>query len=172
MMSTGEGGMVLTGSRKLISRVRDLREYDQQRRYRTRYNYKMTDIQAAMGICQLERLAAFVRKRNMIAAKYNRAFAKVNLNCPVRHLERIYYRYVVQTANVQRCVDKAKSMGIACARPVFRPIHRLLGLKGFRESEAAWRKAFSLPIYPSLSNEQVNRIIDMLTQLCGENGRE
>lgn len=59
MLATGEGGMVVSERGDLLDRIRDLRDYDETPEYAIRYNYKMTDMQAALGIRQLEKLPVF-----------------------------------------------------------------------------------------------------------------
>ncbi len=66
--------MVLSDSEDLISRINDLREYDNRDDYILRYNYKMTDIQAALGLSQLSFLEKFIERRREIAARYFQEF--------------------------------------------------------------------------------------------------
>ena len=67
VMTTGEGGMVLSNQTKILDRIRDLRQYDHALNFQTRYNYKMTDFQAALGLSQLQRLPEFIKRRKQIA---------------------------------------------------------------------------------------------------------
>jgi len=71
LITTGEGGMILTNHRPTWNAVIDLRDYDKKSSKRTRFNYKMTDVQAAMGICQLKKLPLFLEKRKKIAESYS-----------------------------------------------------------------------------------------------------
>jgi perosamine synthetase len=70
MIATGEGGMVTSKSPKIIARVRDLKTYDGKAADRVRYNYKLTDVQAALGEVQLARLDDFIEQRRKIAWRY------------------------------------------------------------------------------------------------------
>ncbi len=171
VMTTGEGGMVVSDSKAVIERVRDLREYDKRRDYKVRYNYKMTDMQAAVGLPQLARLDNFVRRRNRIAGKYDRAFQGLPVGLPVKHPGRIYFRYVMDVAAPLKWIQLLGEKGIGCARPVGRPIHRYLAKKNYPRTESAWRRSLSIPIYPSLSDRDADRVVAALVEtskeICG-----
>ncbi len=160
VMTTGEGGMVFSFSDKLIDRVKKLREYDNREDYEIRYNYKMTDIQAAMGLVQLSRLDDFIQKRKNIAVQYNSAFKNIDIQLPEQKKDHIYFRYVINlkfdTANT---LKHLKNKGIMCERPVYTPLHRPLLLKDCIQTEKAWKQTISIPIYPSLTKNDINRII-------------
>jgi dTDP-4-amino-4,6-dideoxygalactose transaminase len=68
MITTGEGGMVLTDDGEFCSRMRDARDCDNKPPVPTKYNYKMTDFQAALGLSQLKKLQSFVERRRKIAS--------------------------------------------------------------------------------------------------------
>ncbi|MGD9045110.1 MAG: DegT/DnrJ/EryC1/StrS family aminotransferase, partial [Desulfobacterales bacterium] len=95
MMATGEGGMVTASSTELIERIRDLKTYDEKEADRVRYNYKMTDVQAALGEVQLGRLDVFMDQRKSIADQYTNALKSLNINLPKKNSEHIHYRCVV-----------------------------------------------------------------------------
>ena len=92
VITTGEGGMVVSGSKDIVDRIRDLKSYDQKEDYRTRFNYKMTDIQAALGLSQLDRLDTIIRRRRAIAEKYTKSFNELDLNLPPDDSGHIYFR--------------------------------------------------------------------------------
>lgn len=166
VITCGEGGMVVSRSKGLTERVRDLRDYDGRDDDKVRYNYKMTDIQAAVGLCQLDRLDEFIQRRRFIAGAYDAAFGELPMNLPVQAPGHIYYRYVIDTRrDAGEVIRKLGLKNIRAARPVGRPLHRHLGLDGYAGTETAWRSAVSLPIYPSLSEEDLHRIIDVFWQL-------
>ena len=162
VITTGEGGMVLSQNERLIETIRDLRNYDEKENYTMRYNYKITDIQAALGINQLKKLSLFIKKRGNIADIYNRIFQAFNLDIPTVPVNRehIYYRYVVLVDNPQGFIDSMTKRGIACMRPVYKPLHRYLGLRGYATTDWIWERAVSIPIYPSLTDEEVSKIIE------------
>jgi perosamine synthetase len=160
VMTTGEGGMVVSGSKDLIDRVRDLREYDNKDKYKIRYNYKMTDIHAAIGLVQLSRIERFIQRRRAIAGSYDQAFEYLDLQLPPREQGHIYFRYVLGLGtDAGAWIRKLKGKGIGCARPVYRPLHKYLSMKGFSRTEKAWKESLSIPIYPSLTAKDVRCVI-------------
>jgi dTDP-4-amino-4,6-dideoxygalactose transaminase len=167
VMTTGEGGMIVSGSKGLIDRVRDLREYDNCEEYKIRYNYKMTDIQAAIGLSQLERLGDFIGRRRKIAEKYYRVFKECGLQLPPNEPGHIYYRFVIDSATkAVAWIQVAAAKKIICSQPVHNPLHRLLKLEGYPNTEQAWQQSISVPIYPSLNDKELERIIDAVVNLA------
>ena len=164
MLGAGEGGMVLSNDRELIDGIRDLRAYDEKETYTVRYNYKLTDIQAALVASQLNKLSAFIEKRKEIAAVYNRGLKKAGVTLPVvpEQREHIYYRYVILLEDSLGFMKEMKERGIECRRPVFKPLHRYLSLPGCPITDEVWEKAVSIPIYPSLKAEEAHRIVDAI----------
>lgn len=160
VMTTGEGGMVASDSKGLIDRVKELREYDNVDKYKIRYNYKMTDIQAAMGLSQLARLNSFIENRRAIAEKYRQAFQSLDIKLPFHTSEHIYYRYVVGLkTDPEQLIRRLAGRGITCARPVHHPLHFYQGLKDCPQTEKVWRQSLSIPIYPSLRENEMKRVI-------------
>jgi dTDP-4-amino-4,6-dideoxygalactose transaminase len=116
---------------------------------------------------QLRRLEDFVRRRREIADGYRAALAGAVLRPPPDAPGRIYFRFVVDA--VADPIDfrrRAGELGIGCERPVHTPLHRLLGLEGFPQTETAWRHTISLPIYPALAPAEENRILSALPGLA------
>lgn len=172
VMATGEGGMVVSDAGDIIDRVRDLREYDNRKTYEIRYNYKMTDIHASLGLAQLNRLDAFLRKRREIAKQYHRSFRTLPLKLPPQDPGHIFFRYVVESSgDCEAFIEKLREKGIGCARPVYLPLHRYSGAGNLPRTEAAWRKALSIPIYPELSATDVDRVIEAVVSTCEETKR-
>jgi dTDP-4-amino-4,6-dideoxygalactose transaminase len=164
VITTGEGGMIATNSGKIAARVRDLKSYDKRTDYRIRFNYKMNDIQAALGITQLKQLGAIIRRRREIAAKFNRAFNTLRLKLPPVDTGQIYFRYVLGLRmDYSSWIDKLARLGIICERPIHFPLHRNLKLDGYPATEKAWRQSLSIPIYPTLTDEEISRIIESVT---------
>jgi dTDP-4-amino-4,6-dideoxygalactose transaminase len=168
VITTGEGGMLLSNSEGLLEKVRDLRDYDKKKNYRLRYNYKMTDLQAALGISQLRELPMFLKRRNDIAYQYSSALKKYPVILPIEHpySTHIYYRYVVQVeGNVNNYIGLLQKKGIFCDRPVYRPLHHYLGTDNCRETDRVWNTALSIPIYPSLNDWDVERVVQTLKDI-------
>jgi len=80
MLTTGEGGMVLSKNTRLLKKMRDMRDYDHKKNYVVRFNYKMTDFQAALGIEQLAKLSSFITKREAIARRYTKELSRFNVD--------------------------------------------------------------------------------------------
>jgi len=167
VLSTGEGGMVVSNSRNLLKKIRDFREYDNKKNYSVRYNYKMTDIQAAMGISQLKKLNSFLLRRAKIAKRY---FSELQGFCnlpAVSYKDRrhIFFRFLIQIhGSVSNALEFFSERGVTCMRPVYKPLHKYLHLQGFPNSDKIWKKTISIPIYPSLTDKEICKVLDVLKQ--------
>lgn len=162
VIAAGEGGMVVSNDASLIEKIRDLRDYDERPEDALRYNYKMTDLQAALGRSQLDKLDDFIARRRAIAARYDRALTEAGFPVAVAPPDRdpIYYRYVIMPEDTQAFMKAMNAAGVACRRPIFKPLHRYLGLSGFTVTDRVWERAVSIPIYPSLTEHEVLSITD------------
>ncbi|MBI4611284.1 MAG: DegT/DnrJ/EryC1/StrS family aminotransferase [Candidatus Rokubacteria bacterium] len=162
VITTGEGGMLLSNDERILAMARDLRAYDQKDADRPRFNYKLTDLQAALGLAQLERLPEFLKRREAIASFYAEQLHALNLKPPAAPQDRarIYYRYVVKGPwDADHYLARLQTCGVEARQPVFRPLHWYLGLGGFPGAEEAWEKAVSLPLYPSLTDAEIERVV-------------
>jgi len=170
MLSTAEGGMVLSDSETLIDKIKDLRAYDEKEDYALRFNYKMTDLQAALGLSQLALLDKFVKKRRAIASLYFEEFRACDFSLPVRDegKNHVYYRFVVKTRReASKYIPKLEREKVICRRPVFMPLHLYLRQPGFPESMDAWKRAVSLPLYPSLREKEIEKIVYAVKKIFG-----
>ncbi|MBN1273899.1 MAG: DegT/DnrJ/EryC1/StrS aminotransferase family protein [Candidatus Aminicenantes bacterium] len=171
VITCGEGGMVLGDSGELISKIKDRKDYDQKDKYILRYNYKMTDIQAALGMNQLSHLDNFIHRRRKIARRFLREFKDCSLILPVQSEEKIhiYYRFVtLAPGEASPYLKKLQKMNIMCRRPVFRPLHHYLHLSGFPHTEEAWHRCISIPLYPSLDPNEIMRIIAAVKEIFSD----
>jgi dTDP-4-amino-4,6-dideoxygalactose transaminase len=160
MLATGEGGMVLGDNSERIEHVRDLRSYDGRSRHRARYNYKMSDMTAAMGRVQLERLCSFIRRRRGLAEDYVRALSEGPWELPKADPGHAFYRFVIRSRRASgRLLSEIEKRGVEARRPVFKPLHRYLGLEGFPGAEEANRRAVSIPLYPALTRKEADHVI-------------
>ena len=172
IITTGEGGMLLSSDPDLLARSRDLRDYDKKEDLTPRFNYKMTDLQAALGRSQLQKLERFLGQREELAGVYNEQLATLPCTLPLSQAGRIYYRYVVSVQkDVSRLIQEMSNMGIEVARPVYRPLHRYFDLKDYPGAEMAWNSHVSLPIHPSLTSQDVHRVCQALPQALKENSQ-
>lgn len=168
MIATGEGGMVLSGRPDLIEKIRDLRDYDEKKDDRVRYNYKMTDLQAALGRSQLGKLQRFIQRRREIAGQYDRCLPDVGIQIPVKPPGRdhVNYRYVILLDHSDDFMARMRTVGVDCRRPVFKPLHEYLGLPGYAVTSRIQERAVSIPIYPSLTDQDMRSIIDGIRASC------
>lgn len=162
LMTTGEGGMLLTDDAGLAELARDLRDYDGRDHFRVRYAYKMTEFQAAMGRVQLRRLPHFLARRRALAEQYTSAFAGLPLRTPAAG-EHVYFRYVVGTPSAAALQAHLQARGVDAKRPVHHPIHHDLGGE-FPQSDAAHERNLSLPMYPALSDEEIATVIAAMVE--------
>ncbi|WP_397449100.1 UDP-4-amino-4,6-dideoxy-N-acetyl-beta-L-altrosamine transaminase [Pseudomonas sp. NA-150] len=195
IITTGEGGMVLTNRPELAERLRRLRShgitgepsqmsvpdhglwYYQQ--LELGFNYRMTDLHAALGLSQIARLDAFVAKRRQLAARYHRLLADLPLTLPTQQegAESAWHLYVVrvpfeQLKLSQRAVfDAMRSAGVGVNLhyiPVhLQPYYREQGFTDgdYPEAERYFGEAISLPLFPDLSDEQQDYVVEQLRNL-------
>ncbi len=176
LLCTGEGGMVLSSDPALLERARRLRDYDEAPTLdEAAFNRKMTDLAAGLGLSQLSRLPAFIARRQALAAIYHDALDGVAVRRPVvpPGQEHCYYRFIVglrppsageRGKRLDTVLQQMERRGIQCRRPVFRPLHQYLDLDGFPESEQAYRMSLSLPMYPTLMDEDAIRVATALRE--------
>jgi dTDP-4-amino-4,6-dideoxygalactose transaminase len=163
LLCAGEGGMVATSDKRIAGAILDLREYDNRDTFVPAFNFKLSDVQAALARQQLRKLPEMIRRRRTIAKLYDTAFANLSLHISLAKSENIrksvYFRYVVQTSlKVQTIIKKMEIKGIACRRPIYKPLHLYLKKNGFPGTDEIYKRAISIPIYPGLTQVQVDYI--------------
>ena len=182
IMTTGEGGMVTTNDDHLAKRVRFLKGQgmDPNRRYwfpEVGYNYRMTNIQAAIGLAQLESLDHAVTYRKQLAGWYQKALAGTELVLPIEKTgnSHSYWMYTVflksggaaERDNLMRDLEEA---GIE-TRPVFYPMHILPPYKqngDFPNADLWAARGINLPTHQGVSPENVEYICAKLISKIGE----
>jgi dTDP-4-amino-4,6-dideoxygalactose transaminase len=175
LLCAGEGGMVLSNDAALLDRMRSLREYDGAMKLDpSSFNLKLTDLQAALGLSQLGRFESFQERRCLLAATYREALSSKAVFLPSVPPSRThgYYRFVIRLPHFKNdpdglhgLIETFEQQGIHCRKPVFRPLHLYLGQSGFPKSDEADRTALSIPLYPVLTDEEVRRIHQTLTEV-------
>jgi perosamine synthetase len=165
MITTGEGGMILTDNKEFYASIVGARDYDGKSLDTVRFNYKMTDFQAALGINQLGKLKNFIARRRELAKLYDHGFESCGVVIPETRNGPVYYRYVVLVGDPVAVRAEARECGIHCERPVFLPLHRGLGVSGCPHSDQAFDHALSVPIYPGLSDEEAGYVVDKLSKI-------
>lgn len=195
IITTGEGGMVLTNRAELAERLRSLRSHGITRnpaqmsepshgpwyyqQTELGYNYRITDIQAALGLSQLHKLDAFVARRRELAARYDQLLADLPLQLPTRQAgaESAWHLYVVRLKLEQigkthkEVFEGLRAAGIGVNLhyiPVHtQPYYRALGFKDgdFPNAEAYYREAVSLPMFAGVPLEQQGEVIGAVRRL-------
>lgn len=162
MMAAGEGGLLATDRAALARLARDLRSYDEKPDYRLRFNYKMTEVAAAVLRVQLRRLPEFLARRRAISGIYRRELGHL-LEAPETTAGEVPYRFPawVPARRLPGLLEALRREGVGAARPVFRPLHRYLDLpaREYPRAERAWRQIVSLPLHPSMSDAEVDQVV-------------
>lgn len=191
IITTGEGGLLTTRDAQLAERLRRLRSHGISRdpslmsrpgegawyyeQVELGYNYRMTDVQAALGSSQMRRLGAFLARRRELAARYDRLLAGRGLGLPRPSTESAWHLYVVQVAAGRRreVFDAMRAAGIGVNVhyiPVhLQPHYRRLGFKAgeFPVAEAYYARAMTLPLHAGLTDAQQDRVVRTLEQALG-----
>ena len=192
IVTTAEGGMVLTNDESLAARVAMLRThgitreptrllspapgawyYEQQD---LGFNYRMTDVQAALGASQMQRLDGYIERRNQLARRYDAALQGLPLRLPVVEPGNLsaFHIYVVR---LESSAERARVFGALRERNIgvnvhYMPVHlqpyyRRLGFEPghFPEAEAHGQTAITLPLYPTLSDQDQDQVIRALREV-------
>lgn len=186
-VATGEGGMILTDDPELDRRLRLFRNHGISTEARQRenagewyyemvelgYNYRLTDIQAALGASQMAKLPDFLERRRAVARFYDRAFAGTAVRPLGKRpgLEHAYHLYVVRVPDRDRVFKAMRAAGIG-VQVHYIPVHlhpyyrsRLGTAEGLcPAAEAAAREILSLPMYPGLSDADAGFVAERLLE--------
>lgn len=164
MITTGEGGMVLTNNQEIYRKIIEIREYNKKDLSKLRFNYKMTDIQAELGLSQLKKLPSFIKRRKEIASTYNKLFSKLDVQIPRQysHKKSVFFRYVILLERLNHIQKASKRRGIMCEKPVWKPLHKSLNSTKCPNSDYVYNHALSIPLYPSLTKEEIEYVIENL----------
>jgi dTDP-4-amino-4,6-dideoxygalactose transaminase len=170
MITTGEGGMILTNNKEFYANILDIRNYDKKPLKPVKYNYKMTDFQATLGLSQLKKLQQFIARRRQIAAYYDEQFSNFNLTPPhkILHKKSVFYRYVMTVNKLHHIRKAAKEKGVICEKPVWKPLHKLLSSIKCPNSDYALSHTLSVPLYPSLKEEEAEYVAKTLNAIFKE----
>lgn len=193
IITTGEGGMCLTNDTHLaeklalsrthgIARDQSLMEKESEgawyyEQLELGFNYRITDLQCALGVSQMKRLDVSIKKRNEIAEIYRSTLQKLPLQLPVVKSDRLnaYHLYVIQVLEESGCSRKevfdflrSKNIGVNVHYiPVhLQPYYQRMGFKpgDFPEAEKYYSRAISLPMFPTLQQEEQRFVIEQLTE--------
>lgn len=194
-MTTGEGGMLTTNDPVIAEKVRLLRNHGQQTRYyhtTIGYNFRMTNLQAAIGLVQLRKLEQFNEQR-ISNARFLTAHLKEALQTPIARpgYRHVYHQYTIRVPEqrdqwVARLHERGIGTGIHYPIPIYRqPFYRdsisqfRISLPGraanalgdtsdlqLPETEAAAMQVLSLPVHPALSENDLATVVKEVLALC------
>jgi UDP-4-amino-4,6-dideoxy-N-acetyl-beta-L-altrosamine transaminase len=195
IITTGEGGMALTNNPELAKKMRLLRSHGitsdaedmhsrppeeiwNYQQITLGFNYRMTDIHAALGLSQMQRLDEFVTKRHIIAKRYDQMLSSLPVVAPYQHEDGYssFHLYVIrlklgEISKTQRQVYEAlRAAGILVNLhyiPVYRqPYYEQMGfLAGYcPHAERYYSEAISIPMYPGLTEAQQDQVVSALRE--------
>ena len=173
-MTTSEGGIITTDDDELAEKARIFRAHGATVRYHhdaIGYNFRMTDISAAIGLAQLENIDEFNEKRIANAAYLNEGLKDVDgviTPCCADGSKHVYHQYTIRVEKGDRddwvdiINDCGVGTGIHYPIPLYnQPIYRALGIEGnCPNAELAADNVISLPVHPSLSKEELDIVIE------------
>jgi UDP-4-amino-4,6-dideoxy-N-acetyl-beta-L-altrosamine transaminase len=192
IITSGEGGVATTQNESLAHKMRMLRShgitrdesefeftndgpwyYEQQE---LGLNYRLTDIAAALGLSQLQRIDAFINQRNRIATRYDNAFASTEVAIPhinsdcISAFHLYIARYNFENSDITRVqlFQNMKSSGVSLNLhyiPIYRqPFYSKIGFdpKSFPNAERYYKQAFSIPMYADLTEADQDTVISSL----------
>lgn len=171
VITTGHGGLVSSANPERVAAVADRVDYDNREDWEGRFNYRMSELQAALGLWQLERLPGFLARRRELAAYYHAEFQAAGIPAPdpAAAPGAMFYRYVLRVADADETLAQLQALGIDAKRPVYRPLHHYLGGE-YPHAQAAYQQLVSLPIYPGLTDAHAERVKDAVCTLLGHSG--
>lgn len=177
-ITTGEGGMVTTNNDELAERLRRFRSHGIVRsanphswEYNAQdlgFNYRMTDIQAALGLHQLSRLDDFIERRNVLAARYRELLADLPIALPpsaptgTRHG---YHLFAIQVPERERVFTALREAGVG-VQVHYVPVHHHsistdihIPAEGFPHTDGVYAGLISLPLYVDLTESEQDRVV-------------
>jgi len=193
-ITTGEGGMITTDNKELANRLYTFRNHgitsDSQQREAQHswyyemvtlgYNYRITDIQCAMGICQMKKLPTFLARRREIAKIYDKAFSTSEKITPLAVRSdslHAYHLYVIGIKGGYRnqvfktLREKGIGVNVHYIPPHLHPFYRNhfnTNLGDCPVAEAAYEQILSIPIFPGMTNDDIERVITSVSEVTGE----
>jgi len=172
-MTTGEGGMITTNNDELVELLNSIRNHGREQTKlgyehgRLGYNYRMTDIAAAIGLEQLKKLPKFNRKRRENAKFFNEKLADVKgIEIPyvLENAEHVYHQYTIKCENRDVVIQKLKDNEVGFGIYYPKPMHFYKHLNKYaygdlKVSESLAGEVLSLPVHPVLTNQDLETIV-------------
>jgi len=175
-MTTSEGGMITTNDKAVADRARMVRSHGSKQRYlheMVGYNLRMTDISAAIGLVQLDKLDSFTSMRQKNAKVLSDGLRDIDgITIPTirNDCEHVFHQYTIRAENrdeLAAMLNKA-SIGTGTYYPIpihKQPVYRQLGYDDkLPECEKAAMEVLSLPVHPDVSNDEMNEIVENTTK--------
>lgn len=160
MTSGGQGGALISRDRALIEKVRDYREFDCRDDSKLRFNFQMTDLQAAVGRSQLGKLPTFLEQRERLFDIYREAGLELLGAITSVASQPVRYRAVMRCNEPKRLIEKLLENDIRAIVPVER-WELLDAPEKHPEAESLTRSTVSLPLYPALDIHDAERIANL-----------
>jgi perosamine synthetase len=191
-ITTGEGGMIVTNNMEFAKRMRRFRSHGIDVEYQNRklyeydmvdlgYNYRLTDIQCALGLSQLKKIGKWIEQRQELAHRYDMAFIKADIfkyfSPLMNHEENCYHLYMI-VLNLEKIgqtrdevFTRLKGLGIG-VNVHYKPIYMHSYYQNQSEykmvkcpvAEDMYSRIITLPIFPTLTFQQQDKVIDSVLQ--------
>lgn len=171
LLTAGEGGVLLLSNEGLADRLDHLRDGGYSSPERALW-LPMTDLQASVARAQWRQLPEFLAVRRSIALRYREAFDRFQeyFHPSVHQDDNLFHRFLFQVPHARHFIRTSESSGVMLRRPVApEPLHRLFGVDGdFPATDHLDQSLVSIPIYPSMTEEDIETVIRTLTRLLEE----
>ena len=197
MITTGEGGAITTNDLNFSKKLEAFRSHGIEKNLSKKdkfnrpwlfhqnylgYNYRMTDIQASLGLSQIKKLNFFVKKRNKIAKIYFKALKDLPLDLPKvsDYNYSSFHLFVVLVKKNKKKITRDKLYILLKKRGINTNIHYIpiykhpffkkmnFKSKNFSNNEMYFKRALSIPLHPSMTNKDVNKVILALKEIFDE----
>lgn len=187
-ITTGEGGMVMSNEATLAQRMRLLRSHGISKepaemtqevegewhyeQLELGYHYRMTDIQAALGLSQLQKLDRFIEARRTLAERYDTLLSELPLQtlpATLAKRQSAHHLYPIAVAHRAQVFAQLKKAGIGVNVhyiPIYQqPYYRALGIDAsdYPQAEKYYRDTISIPLYPDLTHTQQDKVVEALS---------
>ena len=172
--------MVTTSDGDLAERMRLMREHGMKVRYHhdvLGYNFRMTDMAAAIGLAQLPKLAGFNQRRRAIAARYDAELRGVITPSVRPGVTHVYHQYTIRVAGRDEFAERLRQRGVGSAIYYPIPVHRQkpfialgYGEQRFPVTERLTEQVLSIPVHPSLTDDEVATVIGAVNETAAELG--
>lgn len=164
--SGGQGGMIVSKNKTIINKIKDYLLFDKREDQKYRFNFQMSDVQAAIGRVQLRKLPSFIKRREEIFQRYKSAGLPL-LDAP-SGITPVRYRAILISDNPFKVIQALEKDNIKAVIPL--KVSELTGTESQLPHSFSWAKTVvSLPIYPTLTDDETDKIIEIVLTWNGQN---